>query len=154
LEAERARAIATSGSARQVAAAMGVPRRTVSFWRRQDAERQHTGATPIVEATREELGRALWQGVTTATDAVRRGLDDPKARLSDKARALEVLLNPHQLLVCESTAIVSSINVDPTANVDPELSLAWEERDQLREWLDSHPELLAHGLAIREANRE
>jgi hypothetical protein len=142
---ERAAAVGLAMSIGPMRAAqqLGYPVRTVTAWR--SGERHGDDITPIVAASRQELARRLWEGVTAGVDAVLEGLHDPRQRLADRARALEVVMNAHQLLTGGSTSNVSAISVNIDPNIDPESGLSWEERDQLRDWLEAqrreHPEL-------------
>src|SRR5438132_12015910 len=87
-EAERAQAIALPLDDKATAAQLGIPRRTVTYWRAQYRQGRHTAATPIIEATRQDIAAKLWEAVTVGTEAVVRRMRDPKARLSDVAQAL------------------------------------------------------------------
>jgi transposase-like protein len=79
-EADRAKAIAMPGTAKEVGAALGIPRRTVSFWRQQYAEGQHTTATPLVEATRRDLAGMVRENLMLSLDRTREMLVDPNHR--------------------------------------------------------------------------
>jgi hypothetical protein len=144
---ERAAAVGLAMSIGPLRAArqLGIPPRTLAHWRA--GERHGSDVAPIIAASRQDLARRLWEGVTAGVDAVLEGLHDPHQRLGDRARALEVVMNAHQLLTGGSTSNVSSVNVNIDPNIDPETGLTYTERDDLREWLDStlaqHPELAA-----------
>jgi transposase-like protein len=142
---ERAAAVGLAMSIGPLRAArqLGIPPRTLAHWRR--GERHGTDITPIVAASRQELARMLWQGVEAGVTAVLEGLHDPRQRLADRARALEVVMNAHALLTGGPTSRVQSENVN--VNVDPGTGLTPAETADLRKWLDSmeaqHPELFA-----------
>jgi hypothetical protein len=142
---QRAEAVglAMSVGPKKAALQLGIPIRTVSAWRA--GERHGGDLAPIVAASRQDLARMLWQGVEAGVAAVLEGLHDPHQRLGDRARALEVVMNAHQLLTGGSTANVSNLNVTIDPTIDPETGLSYAERDDLRKWLDSmlaqHPEL-------------
>jgi hypothetical protein len=142
---ERAEAVglAMSVGPKKAALQLGIPIRTVSAWRA--GERHGSDVAPIIAASRQDLARMLWQGVEAGVAAVLEGLHDPHQRLGDRARALEVVMNAHQLLTGGSTANVSNLNVNIDPNIDPETGLSYAERDELRRWLDvmrvQHPEL-------------
>ncbi|MDP8905607.1 MAG: hypothetical protein M3N29_09925 [Chloroflexota bacterium] len=97
---ERAEAVglAMSVGDHEAARRLGIPRRTISEWRHQP------GMQPVVSASREQVAERLWEAVVVGTEEVLRGLRDPKARLSDKARALEVVAREHALLTGRATS--------------------------------------------------
>ena len=153
---ERAAAVGLAMSIGPMRAAhqLGYPVRTVTAWRA--GERHGSDITPIVAASRQELARMLWQGVEAGVTAVLAGLHDPKQRLADRARALEVVMNAHKLLTGGSTSNVSSVNVNIDPNIDPETGLTYAETADLRKWLDAqraeHPERF-EGVDARIAGR-
>jgi hypothetical protein len=142
---ERAAAVGLAMSIGPMRAAhqLGYPVRTVTAWRR--GENHKSDLAPIVAASRQELARRLWEGVTAGVDAVLEGLHDPRQRLADRARALEVVMNAHALLTGGVTSRVQSENVNVNVDVDPGTGLTHAETADLRKWLDSmeaqHPEL-------------
>ncbi len=95
--------VGVTNAARQ----LGIPHRTVSGWL----------ATPTPEMqvaiarSRDDVAARLWEAVVAGTDAVLAGLRDPTARLSDKARALEVVSQRHALLVGDPTARTHNLNL-------------------------------------------
>src|SRR5438046_2922746 len=103
-EAERVQAIALPLADKEAAAQLGIPRRTVTYWRAQYREGRHSAATPILEATRQDIAAKLWEAVTVGTEEVLRRMRDPKARLSDVAQALRVVAEQHALLTGGATA--------------------------------------------------
>jgi hypothetical protein len=137
--------LAMSVGPKKAALQLGIPIRTVSAWRA--GERYGGDVAPIIAASRADLARMLWQGVEAGVAAVLEGLHDPHQRLGDRARALEVVMNAHQLLTGGSTSNVSAVNVNVNADTDPETGLTYAETADLRKWLDStlaqHPELAA-----------
>lgn len=104
-----------------------IPRRTISRWLHQD------GNDPVVASAILETERAvvdkLWRAVTEGVDLVTAGLRDPKARLGDKARALEVLATQHALL----SGRVTSRN----AHVDEGGGVSADDADRLADWLEA-----------------
>ena len=144
---ERAAAIGLALSIGPLRAArqLGIPPRTLAHWRA--GERHGDDVAPIVAASRQELARRLWEGVTAGVDAVLEGLHDPRQRLADRARALEVVMNAHALLTGGVTSRVQSENVNVNVDVDPGTGLTHAETADLRKWLDGmeaqHPELFA-----------
>jgi hypothetical protein len=144
---ERAAAVGLAMSIGPLRAArrLGIPPRTLAHWRA--GERYGGDVAPIIAASRADLARMLWQGVEAGVAAVLEGLHDPHQRLGDRARALEVVMNAHQLLTGGSTSNVSAVNVNVNADTDPETGLTYAETADLRKWLDStlaqHPELAA-----------
>ena len=151
-DAERSRAVGlglTQG-ADAASRATGVPRRTVSRWLASP------DATIVRAETREQVAERLWSAVVEGTEAVSAGLRDPKARLSDKASALRVVLEAHALLTGGPTA-----RTEATVTTAP--ALTWQEAADARHWLDTLEaatdeelaEWLANGGAtmLRDTNR-
>jgi hypothetical protein len=142
---ERAEAVglAMSVGPKKAALQLSYPIRTVSAWRA--GERHGGDVAPIIAASRADLARMLWQGVEAGVAAVLEGLHDPRQRLGDRARALEVVMNAHQLLTGGVTARIQSENLNVNLDTDPETGLTYAETADLRKWLDStlaqHPEL-------------
>jgi len=120
--------------------ATGIPRRTISRWL---AEGSAGDESPVVRAvivaTEEAIAERLWETMQLGLEEVRAGLLDPKARLSDKARALEVIASQWQLITGRATARTESANVNVQTSLlegmDP------EAREAIRTWILS----IAHG---------
>jgi hypothetical protein len=60
--------------------------------------------------TREQLADRLKVAASMALNSVVAGLQDPKARLSDRARALEILLQQHALITGQPTERTESLS--------------------------------------------
>lgn len=111
---------------------LGVPRRTVADWTHAPA------ATPILAQAERTIAGRLKEAHREALELVMAGLRDPKARLLDKARALEVIGT--QLALAEGRA-TSNLNVR-TLSEDPMAGLAEEElRRRAMDFLDELKEL-------------
>ena len=158
---ERAAAIGLAMSIGPLRAArqLNIPPRTVAAWRR--GERHGSDVAPIVAASRQELARRLWEGVEAGVTAVLEGLHDPRQRLADRARALEVVMTAHALLTGGVTSRVQSENVNVEIGINAQTGQTDAETADLRRWLDSmeaqHPELFADvnaRVAQMEADRE
>src|SRR3954447_14297624 len=76
--------LAYTAGVSEAARQLGIPHRSISNWVASRSFRA------IVVANREAVAAKLWEAVVVGTEAVLAGLRDPSARLSDKARALEV----------------------------------------------------------------
>ncbi len=143
--AERTEAVALALAVGPVKAAkqLNIPRRTVAYW---CAGHGPSPVAIIREQTRDEIARKLWDGVSRALDAVIAGLDDPKARLSDKAHALQVLSERHALLSGGVTARTESANLNVSGGYFTD-----EEARGFRDWLarigEEHPDILAAAQA-------
>lgn len=126
--AEWAGLAAAMGPAR-AADKLGIPRSTVRAWRDLPALRR------VVEQTRTQVAEKLWQGVALGVDEVLRGLQDPKTRLGDKARALEVLAQQHALLTGGATSRTANVNVnlDGTGWAD---TLTDDQAESMRKSID------------------
>jgi transposase-like protein len=129
-EAERAEAVALAAAIGPVKAArqLIIPRRTVSSWMHKPA------ASPIIAAAEANIADMLRTAHSTALASVMVGLRDPKARLSDRARALEVL--GEQLALAEGRATSHNLNVNANAPPFPD-ALDDHERRDLADWLDA-----------------
>ena len=135
-EQERADAVglALAVGAKQAAAKLAIPRRTVSSW----MQRPTPGIAAAIGRSRDDVAARLWEAVTTGTDAVLAGLRDPKARLGDKASALRIVVEAHALISGGPTARTES-------TVTTEARLSDHERAQLADFLD---DLLASGADL------
>jgi hypothetical protein len=109
----------------------GIPRRTISSWLGPDADMALV--TPAILASEEAIAARLWETLALGLEEVRRGLLDPKARLGDKARAVEVIATQWQLLSGRATA--RSENV--TLNLSPVDALTLQEQAELRDYIDA-----------------
>jgi transposase-like protein len=122
---ERAEAVglAMSVGIREAARRLRIPFRTLAHWtHRNDIQ-------GVVIATEEAIASKLWEAVQVGTEEVLRRMRDPKARLSDVARALEVVSTQHALLSGRSTSRTES-----TVTTQP--AMTFEQRAQLADWID------------------
>lgn len=153
-DAARAEAVGLAVSIGDYAAAerLKIPRRTVTRWR-HEAEAGGRLSAVVVE-TREAVAGKLWEAVVIGTQEVIAGLRDPKARLADKARALEVVAQQHALLSGGATSRVEQTS--------PVFELSWQEKNALIALLDRMDTMLDSGdvegamrqaLALRQAER-
>jgi hypothetical protein len=126
----------------------GPSRRAISEWiRGKDI------SAPVQEAiilSREQLIATLWEGVSTGAQVVVAGFNDPKSRLGDKARALDVIARQFLLFAGEPTSRQETISTT-TAPVDPEAErrlyrqMTWllnASDDEVRAVLHDDPGLL------------
>jgi hypothetical protein len=105
---ERAEAIARALTVGAIKASKetGIPRRTITAW--------ISGAHPapelaaLVLSSREQVAAQLWQTIEVGTAEVLRRMSDPKARLGDVARSLEIAVNAHALLSGGPTSRIES----------------------------------------------
>jgi hypothetical protein len=111
----------------------GIPRRTISSWLGPDANMALV--TPAILASEEAIAARLWETLALGLEEVRRGLLDPKARLGDKARAVEVIATQWQLLSGRATARTESAVLNVNAGHVDALSEA--ETREFRDWLDA-----------------
>jgi transposase-like protein len=109
---------------------LGMPRRSLHNW----LEQEKRVPTLITAETRSAVVDRLWQTLVRATEAVEAGLADPRQRLGDRARALEVLVHSHELLRGGATENVA-VAVAPAENVVDMLALSEEQRETLRDAL-------------------
>jgi hypothetical protein len=111
----------------------GIPRRTISSWLGPDANMALV--TPAILASEEAIAARLWETLALGLEEVRRGLLDPKARLGDKARAVEVVAQQWQLITGRATARTESAVLNVNAGHVDALSEA--ETREFRDWLDA-----------------
>lgn len=74
-------------------------------------------ASPIIAAAEAGIAERLTAAHAVALEAVRKALDDPKARLGDKAQALRVLGEQAALAEGRATSRTESMNLN--LNVSP-----------------------------------
>ncbi|HEV2006065.1 MAG TPA: helix-turn-helix domain-containing protein [Candidatus Limnocylindrales bacterium] len=135
-EQERADAVglALAVGAKQAAAKLGIPRRTISSW----LQRPTPAIEAAIVASEEMVASRLWQAIEEGASAVLVGMRDPKARLSDKASALRVVVEAHAL-----------ISGGPTSRTESTITtgdvLSDHERAQLADFLDG---LIASGADL------
>lgn len=120
--------LAMTLGAKRAAAETGIPRRTISSW-------MGTPAAQVIEGqTREQIADKLWTAVQTGVDVILRRMTDPHARLSEVAKALEVVASQHSLLTGQATARSESVNLNVNTVREP-LGLDPETRRFLAEWV-------------------
>jgi hypothetical protein len=97
--AERSDAVALAAAIgpKMAAKQLGYPVTTVVYWCHQPA------ASPIIAAAEASIAERLEAAASIALEAVTDGLRDPKARLGDRARALEVLATQANLATGRAT---------------------------------------------------
>lgn len=127
--AEKADAIALGLSVGAIEASRrtGIPRRSISRWLTSPQ------AMPIRQATDAEIAESFKAIVTAGTAELLAGIRDPAAKLSDKARAVEVARESYLLLSGRATSRTESANLNVTANGN---LLTYQERQELARWLD------------------
>jgi DNA-binding transcriptional MerR regulator len=105
---ERADAVALAATVgpKRAAEQLGIPPRTVAYWTHQPA------ASPIIAAAEASIAERLETAASIALEAVTEGLRDPKARLGDRARALEVLATQANLATGRATMRSENVNVN------------------------------------------
>ncbi len=86
---------------------LAIPHRTISNWKQSPAMQG------IIVRSQEDVAAKLWEAVVAGTEAVLAGLRDPNARLSDKARALEVVAQQHALLSGGITSRTEQVSSQP-----------------------------------------
>jgi transposase-like protein len=117
----RAEAVAlasTVGSVRAAKVLGGVSYRSIARWLREPA------SSPIIAAAEATVAERLVAAHERALTALERDLDNPNARLSDRARALEVLGSQAQLATGRASvhiAVAGAGQSDPTSHLPPEL---------------------------------
>lgn len=113
--------LAQSIGVTEAARRLNLPHRTLSHWAASPDMRA------IILRSRDDVAAKLWEAVVVGTEAVLAGLRDPDARLSDKARALEVVAQQHALLVGDVTA-----RTETSATRSDLSDLADDDADTLR----------------------
>ena len=108
--AERADAVALAATigTRKTAEQLGIPPRTVAYWPHQPA------ASSIIAAAEASIAERLEATAALALEAVTEGLRDPRARLGDRGRALEVLATQANLATGRATVRSENVNVNLT----------------------------------------
>jgi transposase-like protein len=107
---ERADAVALAATVgpKRAAEQLGIPPRTVAYWTHQPA------AAPIIAAAEATIASRLEAAASIALEAVTEGLRDPRARLGDRARALEVLATQANLASGRATMRSENVNLNVT----------------------------------------
>jgi transposase-like protein len=119
---ERAEAVALALACGSVKAGkqLGISHRTVSSWVSGEVKVPELRA--VVLQTRQALAERMQEILSVAAEQVLAGLRDPKQRLGDRVRALEVALEAARILGSDS------------ATSDPD-ALSDDEETQLADWL-------------------
>jgi hypothetical protein len=107
-EAERMAGVALAATVGPLRASqeLGIPMTTVAYWMHRPS------SSPIIAAAEANIADRLEAAASIALEAVTEGLRDPKARLGDRARALEVLATQANLAAGRATAISSNVNLN------------------------------------------
>ena len=107
---DRADAVALAASVGPMRAAdqLGIPRRTVNYWAHKPEHSQ------VMRAAEAKIADRLESAASLALDAVVQGLRDGKARLGDRARALEVLATQANLASGRATVRSENTNLNLT----------------------------------------
>jgi hypothetical protein len=136
----------------------GIPRRTVSYWRSRPDSAPLLNAA-IVE-TSQDVAARLWRAVEVGTDQVLSGLQDPKARLGEKAKALEIVQHAHALLTGGVTGRSQNENLNVNAEIsDDDLTVFYQyiRQQQELEQQESHRQwrqrLLDGALTLEEQSK-
>lgn len=131
-------ALAVSVGPTEAAKQLGYPVRTVTGWLHQPA---HSEVIRVVEQT---IADRLLAAQERALDVVLEGLEDPDARLGEKAAALRVLGEQANLAAGRATANVAIGGTSDPATWTPEdhrdtwiLSLDGRERDAWMQLMDA-----------------
>lgn len=154
--AQRQEAVALSLTIgqRQAAHQLGIPQRTLSDWQRGT---RHPELQAVVVASNADVAERLWRVIDTASSEMERRVTDPKSRLGDVARSLEIAMQAHQLITGGPTSNSHNVNVNLAPGVNPESGLTWDEERDLADWLDQKladggdPSLIAASLARKTA---
>lgn len=135
-EEEKAEAIGLgyAKGAIEAAKATGIPRRTISSWLQKGSTTTSPAIRAAIVATEEATAAKLWETLTLGLEQVRAGLLDPKARLGDKARAIEVVAAQWQLLTGRATGRTENANLNVNVEVS-EADLSYAEEQELRRYL-------------------
>lgn len=121
-EEQKAEAVGLALSIGPVKAAkqLGLSPKAIGRWRREPR------MVALANATQERMAERLREAMSVGLDAVLSGLHDPKSRLSDRAQALRVLTDAHQILTGGATARIESrnesIHVQVPAGLEPILT--------------------------------
>jgi hypothetical protein len=120
----------------EAAKATGIPRRTISSWLQKSSTTTSPAIKAAIVATEAAVAAKLWEMLTLGLDEVRAGLLDPKARLGDKSRAVEVIAAQWQLLTGRATSRSESANLNVNLDADGD-GLTDAERTELRSYLET-----------------
>ena len=103
---------------------LGIPRRTIGYWR------NHPDFAELRQKTREDVAEQMWATIQIGVDEVAKGLQNPKAPLRDKATALGILYDKHALLTGSATSRSESRDLTGTMS-DAELVAAVREAERI-----------------------
>lgn len=114
----------------------GYPRRSISRWKSKSGPDLIEQATAARKQTAAEVSAELWDTLTEGIVELRKGIRNPKARLSDKATALRVIVETHRLLTNQST---QNLDVHGTTTYEPPAvgSPVWRANQEFKQWLDT-----------------
>lgn len=104
---------------------LGIPGRTVASW--ANGERQAPEVRAVILSSRQALADRMNEILSVASEQVLAGLRDPKQRLGDRVRALEVALDAARILGADM----------------PDTGLSDDEALQLEDWLRVHASEIA-----------
>jgi transposase-like protein len=149
--AERTEAVALGLAIGSVEAGkrLGISHRTISSW--LSGERRGDEVQPVIIASRQQLAAKMQEVLTLAAEQVLAGLRDPRQRLGDRVRALEVALEAARLLGAESQG-AESLTDDETAQLEdwlrvraPEIEAAERELAALGPGSIASPDAILEG---------
>jgi hypothetical protein len=112
-------ALATTIGPLRAGKRLGIPPRNVARWTHEPA------ASPIIARVEADIAERLERAHAKALAAVEAGLDDPNARLSDKAQSLRVLGDQSQLAHGRATQNIAVAGVGPANGEWPEGMVEW-----------------------------
>lgn len=122
-------ALAATVGPNEAAARLDIPKQTVAGWTHEPA------ASPIIAEAERTIAQRLADAHAVALEQVIAGLLDPKARLLDKARALEVLGTQLALATGRATG---NLNVRALGGYqDPLDGVSGDERLRAADFLDA-----------------
>lgn len=154
---EKATAIGLAASIgpHKAAQQLGYPTATVARWTHQPA------ASEVIRAVEVTIAQRLEEAASLALEAVTEGLRDPKARLGDRARALDVLATQANLAAGRATgnlSITTERSVLDQAIDAANVEMTDEQREAfkgwvavtLEDWLASHEDPIAYARKLGE----
>jgi transposase-like protein len=113
------------GDDQAAAIELGIPRRTITHWKREARK-----VTAVAE-TRQSFAERYADAESRALDRVLRILDNPRSRPRDVIQAGEWVSKQRALLLGQATANNMNVTVNSEAK-----ELSWDEAAALRRWLD------------------
>lgn len=136
-EAEKAEAVglATAIGPLKAARQLGIPPRTVANWMHRPA------SSAVIAAVETTIAERLAEAHERALAAVLSMIDDPKAKLGEKARALEVLGQQRALAEGRATANIEQHTYGGGPIGDVLTDLSEEQWEGISNWLWSYAAL-------------